>query len=99
MMASPSIRNELAFVERGLDDGREAVGPVIAVAAEAADAQAIPAHHQPVAVMLDFVNPERVGGRPVCLGELAGFDETGGAAQDHGRRIEQWPRGSTAPIA
>ena len=98
-MASPSIRNELAFVERGLDDGREAVGPVIAVAGEAADAQAIPAHHKPAAVMLDLVDPQRAGGWPVCFGGLAGVDEASGAEQDHGRRIEQWPRGSTAPIA
>ncbi len=32
-------------------------------AREAADARAIPAHHQPIAVVLDFVNPERAGGR------------------------------------
>jgi hypothetical protein len=48
---------------RGLDavgsinDGREAVGPVMAVAREAADARANPAHHQAVAVLLDFVDP------------------------------------------
>jgi hypothetical protein len=35
----------------------------MAVAREAADAQAIPAHDEPIAVMLDFVNPERAGGR------------------------------------
>ena len=43
--------------ECGIDDGRKAAGPVMAVAREAADAQAIPAHHQPVAVMLDFMHP------------------------------------------
>ena len=41
----------------GFDNGREAVGPVMAVAREAADPRAIPAHHQPIAVMFDFVNP------------------------------------------
>ena len=46
-----------------VNDGREAVGRVMAVAGEAADARAIPAHHQPVAVMLDIVNPERAGRR------------------------------------
>jgi len=44
---------------RSVDDGREAGGPIIAVAGEAAEARAIAAQHQPVAVMLDFVNPER----------------------------------------
>jgi hypothetical protein len=34
----------------GFDNHREAVGPVIAVAREAANAKAIPAHHQPLAV-------------------------------------------------
>ena len=47
----------------GFDNGREAVGPVVAVPGEAADAQAIPAHHQPIAVVLDFVNPQRAGRR------------------------------------
>jgi hypothetical protein len=36
----------------------------MAVAREAADAQAIPSHHQAIAVMLDFVNPERAGRWP-----------------------------------
>jgi hypothetical protein len=67
---------------RGVDNGREAVGPVMAVAREAADAQAIPAHHQPVAVMLDLMNPERAGRWPRRL--------------DHGRRINRQPGGLTA---
>ena len=41
----------------GFDNGRETVGPIIAVAGEAANAGAIPAHHQPITVMLDFVDP------------------------------------------
>ena len=49
--------------QRGIDDGREAVGPIMAVAGEAADPRAIPAHHQPIAVVLDLVNPERAGRR------------------------------------
>ena len=50
--------------ERGVNDCREAVGPVMAVAGEAPDARAIPAHHQPIAVVLDFVNQSGpVGGR------------------------------------
>jgi hypothetical protein len=53
--------------ERGLDaegsinDGREAVGPIMAATCEAADARAIPADHQPVSVMLDFVDSQRAG--------------------------------------
>jgi hypothetical protein len=42
----------------GFDNSQEAGRPVMAVACEAADARAIPAHHQPIAVMLDFVNPQ-----------------------------------------
>jgi hypothetical protein len=41
---------------------REAVGPVIAIASEAADARAIPAHHQSIAVVLDVMNRERGNG-------------------------------------
>jgi hypothetical protein len=32
----------------------------------------------PVAVMLDFVNPQRAGRWPGDFGRLAGFDEAGG---------------------
>jgi hypothetical protein len=35
--------------EGRVNDSQEAVGPLIAVAGEAADARAIPAHHQPIA--------------------------------------------------
>jgi hypothetical protein len=35
----------------------------MAVARETADARAVPAHHQPVAVMFDFVDPQRAGRR------------------------------------
>ena len=45
-------------VLRSINDGRETVGPVIAVACEAADPQAVSAHQQSKAVMLDFMNPE-----------------------------------------
>ena len=64
---------------RGVDDGRETVAPVMAVADEAAHAGAIPAHHQPIAVMLDFVNPERPeGGRTA-------FDGRQGSMKPEGR--------------
>ena len=64
--------------EGGINDGREAVGPVMAVAREAADARTIPAHHQPIAVMFDFVNPQRAGRRSSRLRRLARLDEAGG---------------------
>src|SRR4029077_5935173 len=62
----------------GINNGREAIGPVMAVAREAADTRAIPAHHQAVAVVLDLVEPERAGRWPRRLRRLARFDETGG---------------------
>ncbi len=46
---------------------------------EAADPRAIPTQHQPVAVVLDFVNPERAGRRLGDLGRTAGLDEAGWA--------------------
>jgi hypothetical protein len=98
--ASPSIRNDGAWSRAaGLDNGREAVGPVMAVAGEAADARAVPAHHQPVAVMLDFVNPQWAGRWPRHLRRLARFDEAGGTPplQDHDRRIGWRAREATPP--
>ena len=49
---------------RSINDGREAIGPIMTVAREAADPRAIPAHHQPIAVVLDLMNPERAGRWP-----------------------------------
>jgi hypothetical protein len=54
---------------------------------EAADPRAIPAHHQPVAVKFDFVNPEQAGRWPRSLRRQARFDEAEGTPHDHGRRI------------
>lgn len=60
-------------------DGWGAVGPIMASAREAADPRAIPAHHHPVAVMLDFVDPQRAGRWwPRHLRRLARFDEAEG---------------------
>jgi hypothetical protein len=53
--------------------------PVMFAAREAADARAIPAHHQPIAIVLDFVNPHWAGRRPGHPRRLARFDEAGGA--------------------
>jgi hypothetical protein len=64
----------------GLNDSWEAIGPVMAVAREAADPRAVPPHHQPVAVMLDLMSPERAdGGR-------ATFDGWQGWMKPEGRR-------------
>ena len=60
-----------------VNDSGEAVGPVVAVTCEAADPRAIPAQHQPVAVVLDFVNPLQAGRRRVSLGRTTGVDEAG----------------------
>ena len=64
----------------------EAVGPVMAFAGEAADARAVPAHHQPVAIVLDLMDPQRAGRWPGHLRRLARFDEAGETPplRDHG---------------
>jgi hypothetical protein len=59
-------------------DPGEFFRPVMAVAGEAANPRAILAHHQPITVVLDFVNPERAGRWPRHLRRLAWFDEAGG---------------------
>src|SRR5205814_879248 len=76
----------------GFDNDWEAVGPVMAIAREAADPLAFPAHHQPVTVMLDFVDPQRAGRWPGHLRRLVRFDEAGGPPrlQDH------WPEDRAA---
>jgi hypothetical protein len=53
-IASPSISPERAH---GLHDPREAEAPVDAVAGEQLQAGSVTARHQPVAVVLDLVNP------------------------------------------
>ena len=55
---SPSIRNDWASRRPAIStmDGKQSV-QLVAVASEATDAQTIPAHHQPVAVVLDLMNP------------------------------------------
>jgi hypothetical protein len=58
-----------------------------AVAGEAADPRVIPAHHEPVAVVLDFVDPQGAGRWPRHLRRLARFDEAGGTPHGHGWRI------------
>ena len=62
----------------GLDDERIARCPIVSVPRQQAYANGIPARHEPVAVVLDFVNPVRAGRRSVGWGWEAGFDKTGG---------------------
>ena len=65
--------------ERGVNDGAEAVGPVMTVAGEAVDAPVISAHHQAVAVMLDFVNPQLNGrGTATFVGRRGSIKPEGG---------------------
>jgi hypothetical protein len=71
---------------RSVNDSREAVAPVMTAAREA-DAQAVPAHKQPVAIMLDLMNPERARRWPRRHRQQARFDEAGGTPQVHGRSI------------
>jgi hypothetical protein len=54
---------------------REAVGPVIAAPGQKTDAHGIAPGHEPVAVVLDFVNPIRARRRLVGGRWQAGFDE------------------------
>ena len=56
-MAAVPLEPKLILPGYGVRDGREAVAPVMAFAGETTDAPIIPARHQPVAVMFDFVNP------------------------------------------
>ena len=52
------------MLSKSFNDAREAVSPVMAVAREAADTRAVQAHNQPVAVMLDLMNPDPAGRWP-----------------------------------
>jgi hypothetical protein len=74
---------------------QEAIRPVMTVAREARDARAIPSHHEPITVVLEFVNPQRAGRRSGHLRRQARFDEAGGTPHDHDR-IGLWPDSSTA---
>ena len=67
-IASPSISPERA---PGLHDQREAEAPVDAVVGEQLHAGSVTARHQPVAVVLDLVNPTGTAGG----GRKARFDE------------------------
>jgi hypothetical protein len=72
--------------ERGRSryDQRIAVAPVVAAAGEEAHANAAPADDQPIAVVLDFVNPLRPYRDLIGARRDAGLDEAHGAA--HRRR-------------
>jgi hypothetical protein len=57
-------------------DRRIAVGPVIASPGEQAHRGAVPAHDQPVAVVLDLMNPVGAGRRLGGQGRNAGIDKS-----------------------
>jgi hypothetical protein len=63
-------------VVHGLDHEREALRPVVAPAGDEADAHGVAPGHQPVAAVLDFVQPARAGRRAVGGGPQARLDET-----------------------
>jgi hypothetical protein len=69
-------------VVHGLDHEREADRPVVTPAGDQPDANGIAPGHQPVAVVLDLVNPVGAGRGLVGGGRKAGLDE-GGSTQ-HG---------------
>ena len=62
-------------VVHGFDHQREAVGPVITSPGDKPDADCISTRHQPVAVVLDLVNPTGPRRRMVGRGWQAGLDE------------------------
>ena len=59
----------------GLDHERIALRPVVAPAGDQPDAHGVAAGHEPVAVVLDLVNPVGAGRGLVGWGWEAGFDE------------------------
>jgi hypothetical protein len=82
-----AVNQERRYLDavRSVNDGGEAVGST-PLRVKQADAQAIPAHHQPITVMLDFVNPDRAGRRSHRLRRQARFDEAGGTLQARHQR-------------
>jgi hypothetical protein len=62
-------------VIHGLDHERVAPGPVMAVAGNQPDAHRITTGHEPVAVVLDLVNPVSAGRRLVRWGRKTGFEK------------------------
>ena len=79
-----------------VNDGREAVGPVMAVAGEAADARAIPAHHQPIAVcLISWTQSGPDGGRATFDGRHGSMKPEGRrkTTEDRRFRLRRWLRG------
>jgi hypothetical protein len=80
-----AINDELRVpvLQRALDDPGKTAGPVMAVAGEQVHASAIAGHDQPVAVVLDFMEP--MGGR---RNDVSGDREAGLKQRaSHGRNI------------
>jgi hypothetical protein len=85
----------------GLDHEREADRPVVASARDQPDADGVAPGHEPVAVVLDLVNPVEAGRRAVGGGRQTRFNETGRhrgglySRCPRPKRIGQnWPAGS-----
>ena len=64
----------VAIAQRGLDDQRIAIAPVMAVAGEQPHALAVALDDQAVAVVLDFVDPFRPVGDFGAAGRNAGLE-------------------------
>jgi hypothetical protein len=73
-------------VVHGLDDEREAGGPVVASARDQPNADRVAPGHQAIAVVLDLMNPVRAR-RLVGRRWQARFDEAGGGSA--GRRTQR----------
>jgi hypothetical protein len=89
--ASPSSVNDLAR-NRGRGDGDRgiAAAPVVAAAGEQAHLVADAADLQPIAIVLDFVDPVAAGRRLHGAGRNAGRDvsvSTAGIRRRHGPRL------------
>ena len=76
--ASPSIRNDLrSDCAGGLDDRREAIGPIMAAPRPQANPRALPAHHDAESIVFGLMNPEWTGRRLDRLRRSAGFNKSG----------------------
>ena len=70
----------------GIHDQRIAIGPFVAAAGKQSNAITAPADDQPVAIVLDLVNPLWARRRLVCSGRYTGLDKA--------QRSPKWRRGT-----
>ena len=81
------IRRSDLQLRGGLGDGREALGPIEAVARQERDSAVVDAHHEPVAVPLELVQPLVARGHFRHRGADARLDEGGRARVLGSRRL------------